>query len=220
MKRAPMEPFDIDNIVREKLQESNDLHTHEMESAKPFVWSAVQNQIGWRRSLTWVHLAAAVVLLMIGFSFILFSVQKGHKKEIELLSEKIDQMQTYYVSQEKQLRSKDTQVAFLGNELKNVKIQLADMQHMEPLTQKETIVYRTDTVYLKQVEYITAVSDPTEAKEITIGTVAEQPEQVETAKVQERETDDVIFPSYSNQGNRPPSETIKFKFGPFVARKN
>ncbi len=80
-----MEPMDIDNIIKNKLQESSDLHTHEMDSAKPFIWSAVQNQI-LKRSITWYHLAAAIVMLMVSFSFVLYSIQNRHNKEINLLS--------------------------------------------------------------------------------------------------------------------------------------
>ncbi len=215
-----MEPIEIDKIIREKLLESNELHQHEMDSAKPFVWSAVQNQVRRKKPLTWVHLAAAAVLLMISFSFVLYNVQKGHKNELNLLSDKIDQLQINYSSQGELLLRKDIQVNTLSDELKNVELQLADLQQQKPLSPKETIVYRRDTVYLKQVEYITTVSDPVGSNEIAIGIVEDKAEQMETTTVPEMETDTAIYPSKSIQANNQQSETLKFKFGSFVTRKN
>ncbi len=215
-----MEPTDIDKIITNKLQESNDLHQHEMDTAKPFVWSAVQNKIGRKRSLTWVHLAAAVVLLLITFSFFFNSAQRGHKKELSLLSDKIDQLQINYSYQGELLGSKDNQIHTLHDELKNIELQLVDLQQQKPLSAKETIVYRTDTVYLTQVEYITAVSEPVEAEEVPPGTSEDQVEQIIKTTVKEKGTDAAIYPSNSIQAKNQQSETLKFKFGSFVARKD
>lgn len=215
-----MEPKDIDNIVKNKLQENNDLHRSEMESAKPFVWSALQNQIERKRSLTWYHLAAALVLLMISFSFVLYSIQTGHRKQIDLLSNKIDQLQQNYSSQVDQLQTKKTQVESLGKELRNIELQLTDLQQQEPIVKKETIVFRTDTVYIKQIEYINITPDPMELRVISHSTIQDPTEQVEIATVNEKGRDDAIFSGYSYQGNSRSTEKIKVKFGSFTVRKN
>lgn len=215
-----MEPFDIDKIIKNKILESSDLHNHELTSAKPFVWSEVQNQIKRKNSLKWYHLAAAIAFLIIGFSMILHNIQKQHRHEIEKLSAKIDQTQNNYLSQAELLNIKNNQVESLRKKLNNLELRLVYLQKQKPLSQKETIVYLTDTVYLKQVEYITSVSDPVESEEIATSALENQWEQTETDKQKEVETDDVIFPSYSNQGNRQQSETIKFKFGSITVRKN
>jgi hypothetical protein len=81
MKKEIMETSDFDKILRDKLSENHGLHQREMETAKPFVWSAVYNEIGRKKTLTWYHLAAAVLLLMITFSVTLVHVQKGHQNE-------------------------------------------------------------------------------------------------------------------------------------------
>ncbi len=214
-----MEPKDIDKIIKAKILESDELHKHEMDSAKPFVWTAVQNQINRKRSLRWYHLAAAILLLMISFSFVLHRIQKGHKNEMSMLSNRIDQLQSNYLMQVDLLQSKDTEIESLGNELEYVGLQLTDIQQQKPLLLHETIVHRTDTVYLKQIEYITRVSDPVESKEIATDAFVDQTEQMETGKVQEIK-DDVIFPSYSKLDTKQEAETIKFKFGSFIARKN
>lgn len=212
--------MDIDKIIRNKLQESNDLHRQERQTAKPFVWSAVQNQIGRKRSLRWYHLAAAVVILMISFSFVFYTIQNGHNKEMELLSSKIDQLLEDYASQVELLNYKESQVESLGNELRNFELLLTNLQQQKPLSQKETIVYRTDTVYVRQVEYINTAPDPIESKVISHSTMQAQPEQVEIIMVNEKGRDDAIFSSYSYQGNSRSTEKIKVKFGPFTARKN
>ena len=219
MKTGSMEPIDIDNLIKNKLLETNERHQHEMELAKPFIWSAVQNKIGKKSSLTWYHLAAAVVILMISFSFVLYSVQKGHTNEMELLSDKIDQLQRDYSSQATMIQTKDSQVATLGSELRNVELKLADLQLQKPLSQKEVFVYQTDTVYLKQVEYITTIAYPDEPEEKDIVPSVEQTELIGIAQVQQDQMDDAIFPSYSSQRNSQPSETIKIKFGSFTVKK-
>jgi hypothetical protein len=219
MKKEPMEPMDIDKIIKNKLQESNDLHSHEIDSSKPFIWSAVQNNIR-RRNLTWYHLAAAVVMLLIGFSFILFSIQNSHNNEIELLSGKIDQLQENYISQAEHLYSKEIQTASLGDELKSLELKLTEMQLQKPTSQKETFVYRTDTVYVKQIEYINTISDPVEMNIITTGNEADPDALIKIAQIKVQETDDEIFPSYTRQNDRKQSESRRFKFQSFASGKN
>jgi hypothetical protein len=219
MKKEPMEPMDIDKIIKNKLQQSNDLHSHEIDSSKPFIWSAVQNNIR-RRTLTGYHLAAAVVMLLIGFSFILFSIQNSHNNEIELLSGKIDQLQENYISQAEHLYAKEIQTASLGDELKSLELKLTEMQLQKPTSQKETFVYRTDTVYVKQIEYINTISDPVEMNIITTGNEADPDALIKIAQIKVQETDDEIFPSYTRQNDRKQTETRRFKFQSFSSGRN
>ncbi len=210
-----MEPSEMDQIIKSKLSASSDLYRHEIDSSKPLVWSAVQNQIGPKVPLAWYHLAAAVLLLTLCFSFILYYVQEAHNKELYLLSVEIDQLKGNYLSQVQQLNAKDNQVKSLGSELKKVEQQLSYLQQQKP----KTVVIQSDTVLIKQVEYITTVSTPSNPEEQAISTTESQPEQIETNSRKEREVDEVIFPSYSTQGHLEP-ETLKFKFGPLQVRNN
>jgi hypothetical protein len=219
MKKEPMEPMDIDKIIKNKLQQSNDLHSHEIDSSKPFIWSAVQNNIR-RRTLTGYHLAAAVVMSLISFSFILFSIQNSHNNEIELLSGKIDQLQENYISQAEHLYAKEIQTASLGDELKSLELKLTEMQLQKPTSQKETLVYRTDTVYVKQVEYINTNSDPVEMNIITTGNETDPDALIKIAQIKVQETDDEIFPSYTRQNDRKQTETRRFKFQSFSSGRN
>ena len=215
-----MEPFDIDKIVKNKLEKSHDLHAHEMESAKPFVWSAIQNQIGGRKSLTWYHLAAAVVLLMISFSFILFSIQKGRHQEIEQLSDKIDQLQKDYVTQAELLQYKNTQVESQRYELKNMEVRLTNIQENKPAAQSEKIVHQVDTVYIKQIEYITKIQNFNDENKLVMFEPIEMAIQTEKSDKQEPDIDDMIFPSRRNPEKSRQAESIQIKMGSFLARKN
>ena len=210
-----MEPLDIDKIIREKLQESNDLHKHQMDSAKPFIWGAVQQKVTAKRVITWYNLAAAVALLMIIFSFILYSIQQQYRQQIDLLANKLDQMQQSYVSQTEALHTKDTQAELLATKIGQMEQMLAGLQAEQPLNPKEVVIYRTDTVYIKQVEYIKATPDFTHSQGLIAEIAEESPKREETAILPEIETDDVIFLSSSNLSRNQPSESIKLKFGPF-----
>ncbi len=214
-----MEPFDIDKIVREKLQERNNLHKPQMDSARPFVWGAVQQQIATQQSFTWYHLAAAVVVLIIVFSAILFGLQRRHNQQLDRLANRLDQIQQSNVAQIDALRTKDAQAEFLESKLDQMEQALAGLQMEEPTAPKEVIIYRTDTVYVKQVEYITIAADSTQSKELTTDVVEKPLERKEVAELQGTKTDDVIFISSSSQSEDPPSEAIKFKFGAFSREK-
>lgn len=207
-----MEPTDLDNLLKAKLQESSDVHRQEMDAAKPFVWSAIQKNISNGHSLRWYHLAAAVILLLISFVFVLQNVQKSHENEMVLLSQKIDQLQQHYVSQETALKSKDQELGTLMSELKNVELKLDDLQHQQPEVSKETIVYRTDTVVVKQIEYITRNPNPVIAMETSSDNQETRTENIETNSKRNTSVNYAIYPSMASQNRNQKSETIKVKF--------
>lgn len=211
-----MEPFDIDKIIKDKLQEKNTWHEPAREAAKPFVWEAIQRNVHRKKSLTWHHLAAAVVLLLIGFFFVLSTVQQRHRREMNELAHQLDQMQREYSTQVKLLQSNGTLVESLEHELRQVEQQLVDLRADKPLAPQETIIYRTDTVFVKRVEYITTVTDAIRSNEET-GTEA-LPEQPEIVEVPSRKTNDAIFLSASHLNNKRQSETLKFRFGSFAKK--
>lgn len=213
-----MEPSDIDKLIRDKLSESHDLHKQEIDSAKPFIWSAVQNQIGKTRSLKWYHLAAAIAFLMIAFSFVIYSLQKTHRNEIDRLSDKMDQLENKYTSQRELLQTKDAQLDSLGNELRNIELKFTGLRQRDQVPLKEHVIYQTDTVYVKQFEYIT--EEPEESKEIAIDSMRKEQLYAETTKAKEMETEDAIFSNYSKQDDLQQSESLKLKFGSFTTRNN
>ena len=89
-----MEHSDFDKILRNKINEVNDLHSKEMDTAKPFVWTEIQRRNS-SKGLRWYHLAAAVVLIVLCFSWVLLSMQNNHNKEPQTLSNKITSIGTF-----------------------------------------------------------------------------------------------------------------------------
>jgi len=207
-----MEPTDIDKLLKAKLQESSNIHRQEMDVAKPFVWSAIQKNISNGHSLRWYHLAAAFILLLISFVFVLQNVQKSHENEMVLLSQKIDQLQQHYVAQETALQSKDQELGTLMDELKNVELKLNDIQHQQPEISRETIVYRTDTVVVKQIEYITRNPNPVIAMETSSDNQKTRAENIEPNNKRNTSVNYAIYPSMASQNRNQKSETIKVKF--------
>ncbi len=206
-----MEPAEFDKIIQEKLSENNELHAHDIESSKPFVWSAVQRQTGKRPALRWYHLAAAVVLMVISFAFVLNNVQKSYSSKVDLLSERIEGLQENYHTQEEQIKVKNREMASLGNELRDVEKQLVTLKNQPDV---ETIIYQTDTVYIKQVEYVTVVKhEPAVNVEVVKSVETEMLPEIKT------QTEKVIYPSYS-YASKNKTETLKLKFGTFANSKN
>jgi TolA-binding protein len=218
MKKEIMETSDFDKILRDKLSENHGLHQREMETAKPFVWSAVYNEIGRKKTLTWYHLAAAVLLLMITFSVTLVHVQKGHQNEISQLSQKVDQLEKSLLSQAELLQLKDAQLTSMKNELENVEMRFAGIDQQTPISPKETLVYRTDTVIVKQVEYVTVVEQPRET--LAVGSDVGVNQNVAIVPLNENATDDEIFPSSRLNGKAKQSEAVKISFSRFTGRSN
>lgn len=218
MKKEIMEPSDFDKILREKLHENPDLHTQEMDAAKPFIWSAVYDEIGRKKTLTWYHLAAAVILLLLTFSVVIYNLQNSHQQELADLSSKMDQLEKNYVSQVELIQSKDIQLSSMKNELENVNKRFANLDLQKPLPQKERIIYQTDTVYVKQVEYVTMAAK--ENKMLTTTNKDQNISQAELSEPDNQKFDDIIYPSFSKRGKKEKSESIKLEFSPFTARNN
>ena len=206
-----MEPTEFDKLLKTKLQEFGTLHHNEMDKARPFVWSAVQRNIRGSGSLRWYHLAAAIILLLISFVFVLRNVNKSHESEMVLLSQKIDELQEQYISQQTTLHSKDKKLGTLMVELQNVEQKLINLHDSKPEEFTERIVYRTDTVIVRQIEYVTREVDPLIAKEIN-----HKPDLInEKADVKIDNNNKInyaIYPSVARHDKNQKSETIKVKF--------
>jgi hypothetical protein len=211
-----MEPSDFDRLLRDKVSQQHSLHEQEMEAAKPFVWSTVYNDIGQKKSLTWYHLAAAVLLLLITFSALVFNIQKSHTSELADLSKKIGALENGLITQSRSLESKNAELVSLKEELQSVEARFEHANQPLPLAPVERIVYRTDTLVVREVEYITVVQKPEESESFAIAK-AEEPETT-VAHLDQSVTDDIIFPSSSLKENQAGSN--KIKFNPFSSRTN
>jgi len=209
-----MKPNEIDSIIRSKLQENDGFYDHEIAAAKPFIWAAIRNKITRTGLITWHHLAAAMVLLFIVFSFIFNSMRQEHQRELDVLSDKIDQLQKINNARGMITEAKETQIASLENQQRYSAIQLDELTQKSP-TEVPTILYHTDTVYINTVELIPTVAEINTQPDHYQAYIESVP--VEVLKT---EMDDVIYPDFSSQGSKQPTETINFKFGPFTARKD
>ena len=197
-----MEPSDFDSFIKSTLQNSTDLHKREREAAKPFIWSAVHYGMA-SRSLNWKHLAAAMLILLIGFSWIFQMNRNSHQLELNQLNEKIVALQEEY---QKQLMSAKPATPLVN--------------HTPPteLPGEERIVYRIDTIYqvdtvIVRLKEFVSVPDPT-ANQSDLKFTAD------TMEPDKTQIDEVIYPLYTDQGVRDKSESIQFKFGSFTARKD
>lgn len=209
-----MEASDFDKILKNKIAEPSDLHEKEMNSAKPFVWSAVNKEIKGTSSLTWYHMAAAVLLFLVSFSIILFYVQNSHERQLLMLSEKIDLLEINHQNQLSQLVNKNTELSTLLSHQDNS----IDEKVESPSQVIEKVIYRTDTVYIKKVEYVTVIQKPDESESLVASNLTDTKEEMTIAKLNQNTTDEIIFPSRSLKDNKV--ESTKIKFTPFSSRSN
>jgi len=211
-----MEPSDFDRLLRNKVSQQHDLHEQEMEAAKPFVWSTVYNEIGQKKSLSWYHLAAAVLLLLVTFSALILHLRKSHTSELADLSKKIGALENGLITQSRSLESKNAELVSLKEKLQSVEARFEHSNQPLPPVPIERIVYRTDTIVVREVEYITVVQKPEESESFAI-TNTEDPEAT-VAHLDQSVTDDIIFPSSRLKENKAGSN--KIKFNPFSSRTN
>ena len=210
-----MEEFNFDQLIREKVDQETEIHQKEIDASKPFVWAALQQELSGRKSLRWYHLAAAVLLITLLFSYLLISVQNNHRNEINTLAGKIDKLQNEYNRQNQVIDQREQQVADLKSEMNHLDGQLTELESREMLP-RETIVYRTDTVYVRQVEYITVVEPGQAVNEDN--TLAALPSDNEKEITVPPIIDDEIFPSNKGDSNTDQADVVKFRFGSFVAK--
>jgi hypothetical protein len=155
-----------------------------------------------------------MVLLFMVFSFIFNSLRLEHQRELDILSDKIDQLQRINNDRGMISEAKETQIASLENQLRYSAIQLDELTH-ESQTEVPTRLNHTDTVYINTVELIPTVAEINTHPDHYQAYMESLP--VEVLKT---EMDDVIYPDFSNQGNKQRIETIHVKFGSFTARKD
>ena len=215
MKKVIMEPSDFDKILKSKIAAPNQLHEMEMESAKPFVWSAVYREIKGTNSLTWWHMAAAVMLFLVSFSVVLYYVQSAYNNQLILLSDKIDLLESDYKNQLAKLENQ--------NEALNLKVANQEKQDSDKSLESpqiiEKLIYQTDTVFIRQVEYVQVEAEPklvensTKETESTIVLTNHQ-------ESDNKKYDEIIYPVGTRQSNNKNSEQVKLKISAFTARSN
>lgn len=213
-----MEPSEFDNIIKEKLRNNRDWPTFEIDTVKPYIWTAIQNQIGRTKLLNRYHFAAVITFLIILFASVIYRIQKERQSEINLLMNRISLLEKKYTSQADILRRKDSQIVSLKSELQDVGRKLTEWESQKSATPNERIVYRMDTVIVREVEYISAGTEP--QKSIDHDKIrSEAPlKRINPEGQKEENTDHIIFFSQSGRQNPPQAETMKIKFGSFTKK--
>jgi hypothetical protein len=170
------------------------------------VWSAVQNNLRKAGQITGWHLAAAVIAILMLFTLVFYSSQQKHRRELDLVYTKMKQLQQHYDVQTSLLQSREIQLDSVEDQLNHV------VRHLEHLSQKPTPpaerpIPKIDTIFIRQVEYVTAEPE----LEVAL---------VQNAIPEKNEIDQVIFPIQKSSINNQREEAIKVKFGSFTARKD
>ena len=213
-----MKPNEIDALLKNKLQENTDLYDQEISEAKPFVWASIRHKIARNNGIYWRHLAAvAMVLFLIGLSFVFYLSQRKQQLNLDLLTSKIDHLEKTNQSGTVALRTREAQITLLKNDLRLVIEQLTELSKEKTLEQP-VILYQTDTIFIKQ----TKQTNTTVAANTKSEPYGNRPFKTPARIVKEPEAriDEVIYPDFSNQKFKPPAETSKIKFGTFTARKD
>ncbi|NJN25694.1 MAG: hypothetical protein HC819_06905 [Cyclobacteriaceae bacterium] len=213
-----MKPNNIDKLIREKLESVHDVHAREIEAAKPFVWSSVQSKMHRHPTLPWFHLVAAVVLLLIGFSFTMIHIQKQHRNEMQQLTNALDKMEQEHVDQREAISRKENQIKTLSWELQVMESKLVD-QKLTPTHEKgqpmPQIIYRTDTIFIRQPEYRTVAN----VQENPVNT-AKDVQTATTKAAHSHATDHIIYPSYHGKDKSPDNENLRVRLGPILSSRN
>lgn len=202
-----MEPSDFDKLIKEKLQENHHLHEHDIEASRPYAWSAVQRKLAGSSSLTWYHMTAAVLVLLLTFSGVLFQINKTYRREIQNLSMEFKGLANNQNAYLDQLNLKNNELNDLNSQLISLKFQLDSIKSLAPTPPQ--LVYRTDTVYLKETIYQAYKIPPiSQEEQITLTEDSGRFSQKEPLPI-----DDVIFIS-SKQSIANSTQRLKIKFGP------
>lgn len=223
-----MEPIDFDTLIREKVLEEGNIHSKEANMARSGIWIGVQDKLKKGRFISWYHLAASIVFLIIGFSVILFIVQKNyHSENRDLLVkiEKLEKLEIEYRARMSSLEVKEKQIQTLTSNLNSLESKIAGLseQKLEAPVPVVKTIYQTDTIFVKTVEYLTQVPeseigstvDQNVLNEEVISDLLEKDQVIVSTQI-----DDKIYPSPTTKNQDESTEKVKFKFGNFIARKN
>ena len=211
-----MEPSEFDQIIKSKLEQENDLHQHEIERSKPFVWTAIQQTNKTKvASVPWYYFAAAIALLLIGFSFFLFNQQQVHDKQLSILSKKVESLQkTQDVTPSDIVAKKNEQIDLICHEMEQLELSLSSVNNNQPSANNIAhIVYKTDTVFVNAVEYITEYKVPIESKQ------ENQDDPTSLLGNESEKISDIIYPDFKKSTIEPAKATASVKvklasFGP------
>lgn len=214
-----MEPSDFDQLIKDKLANDNSIHAHEIEKAKPFIWTAIQNNI-YKGTVVfpWYQVAAALVLLIICSSFLFYSLQLNHQTEITKLNTKVESLKSYYDQQAHVIIQKNDALLNICNEVDHLELLVNDLTEETTTNNvpRELLVFKSDTIFVDRVEYITQIiqsKDSLNNSDILNEELVEEQEEESTEK---SESAQQIYPNYNKIKVKPAeSELLKFKISAY-----
>jgi hypothetical protein len=157
MATGHMEPFDFDKLIKEKVEEQGNLHSQSAEQARHGIWMNIQEDIKGRKFISWYHLAASIAFLLISFSIVLILVQKRYLNENQELLTKMENLQKEYVIGMNALSEKEKEITGLKTNVDLLEGQLSELEvnnSQQPELPVSTVIYKTDTVYVRTIEYV------------------------------------------------------------------
>lgn len=211
-----MEPSEFDQLIRDKISGDHNRHSERIARSKPILWDELQKGKEKKAFVFNWYAAAAVILLLICFSFAFLSMQNQHSKELQALSQKIDLLQQDYGSQTKALQYKDLELSTLCNELDQLESSLYKVKNQLPSPIQTIFVSKVDTVYIREIEYI-ATQIPSSLKTDSTTTTPLASKNVNENSSPAVKTSKNIYPSFAKQSNKQAenSSAIKFKLAVF-----
>ena len=212
-----MEPSKFDDLIKNKLAGENPRHKNEIEHSRAFVWSSIQQNLKAERSWNWKALMVAAVFAFLIFSTVIFyNKLENQNREANQLSKQMVRLNKQFGIQTTLIVEKNQKINRLQNELNGIKAELKQLNNQPVLTPK--IVYKTDTVFLKNLNVIAQIPKTVDS------TISNNTESTltHTPKLKEDNSQEFatnkIYPSYvSVQKVSAPNETIKVKFASFVS---
>ena len=225
METEHMEPFDLDKLIREKVLEEDNIHSREADNARAEIWTSIQDKTSKGRFISWYHLAASIALVIVSFTVILFLLQRKHTLENQELISKIESLEENYAQGESSIFEKDHQIKELTSNLNELESKLIVLSEKEFQPMTPIVIYKTDTVFVKTIEYMAYTPDA-QAETVEITSVDENltidPSDIKTDTKGSSDPpfDGIIYPSPDSRKKGKDEESIKFRVGTIIAKNN
>ena len=167
--------------------------------------------------MPWYWLVAAAIILLIGFSTLLYRVQEVHQQELSSFKTELAQIREQYKLQSQTVTNRDQQAISLEDQLAQMEVQLAVIPVQQPTAFRERIIYQTDTVYLTEVQYLTEATPSSEPQATNNDLSQGFIEEVDSVAVVTP-----VGPTFIAIASRPKDQkidqSIQVKFGSFAKK--
>ena len=146
-----MEPSEFDQLIQQKLKQPNDAHIQHINNSKAAIWAKIQPK---RKNkpfiIPWYYTAAAVILLLFTSSMIFYKMNRNYRSEFELLSAQLENLRNQSIIATKN----DNLINQLCAKIDQLELSKRNQRIVKEVIFEKQLVYKTDTVFLKQTEYI------------------------------------------------------------------